>query len=125
MAFNDAYQWNSIWALAVGVTLAYYTLHLTQFEGPHFLQVGTAVISVLAMVLISFPYGPMEKVLDANNMWTPVIMNWITRALSLGCACAVACVFYIGLRLLLRFNEIIKETRTTQRFLNSADKSTE
>ncbi len=119
--FSNLYQWNEIWALAIGVALTYYSLHLARLEGSNYLQVGTAVISVLAMVLINFPYFPLVPLLDANNMWTPVIMNWVTRALSLACACVVAVVFWVGFLLWTRINTRWKEARKAQRFLENIE----
>jgi hypothetical protein len=123
-AYNDyssLYQWNTLWALSLGVTFTYYSLHLARLEGPDFLQVGTAVISILAMVLIDFPYFPLMPLLDPYNMWTPVIMNWVTRLLALGCACVVAITFWGGFLLVVRIKDICKRRRKAARFLEDVE----
>jgi len=119
--FTYNYGWNQMWALSIGVAVTYYALHLARLEGSDYLQVGTAVISILAMVLIDFPYFPLVPLLDPNNMWTPVIMNWVTRALSLACACVVAFVFWAGYLLVTRLVTRWKETRKAKRFLENIE----
>jgi len=119
-SYTTLYTWNQVWSLPVGVAVVYYTLHVLRLEGPDFLQVGTAVISVLAIVLIDFPYFPLVHLLDECEMWTPVIQNWVTRALSLGCACFVATIFYFGFLGYTSIVDSCKEKRKQDRFLRSS-----
>jgi hypothetical protein len=54
LAYQALLQWHTIWAVGIGLSLTYYSLHIMRLEGPDYIQVGTAVISVLAMLLIRY-----------------------------------------------------------------------
>ncbi len=93
---------------------------LLLLQGPDFIQVGTAVISVLAMILISFPYVPLISVLNPYSLWTPVIMNWITRFLSLACSCVVSVFFYFVFILVNRIHDAWVARRRNRRFFEES-----
>jgi hypothetical protein len=64
----------------------------------------------------SFPYFPLAPLLDPQSMWTPVIMNFVTRFLALACACAVSAIFFFAFVLFKRLADGCTARRRERRF---------
>lgn len=65
------------------MSICFYAISVVGLQGPDFVQLGTAAITVLSIVLIPFQYLPVKYYLPFDSIWTPIIMSMITRAIGI------------------------------------------
>jgi len=95
--YAASYNWNAIWAVAVGVAVVFYVLSVSHLEGATHLQMGAAISSIIAMVLFDFTFRPLVGPLDYiahPTLFKQTAMNMVTRFISFATAALVALLFY-------------------------------
>jgi hypothetical protein len=104
--------WHTTWTVSVSMALLYYILSAIRIEGPgDHMQMSSALISTIVMTVgIQFSYAPLVPYLSPESIWTPVLMNVVTRLLAVFSAAFVSFVFLIVTKIwiLLYLKEEIK-----------------
>jgi hypothetical protein len=90
---DEAYFLHALWTVPLGISVVFYIVSLTGWQGPDFLQLGTGLITLITMVCIPFTYPPLRPDVAFSSLWSPIIMSIVVRVISVVTTCAVALLF--------------------------------